>query len=116
MFAAFVTGSLNFKPTRADPNVYIRKNFYAGGQPYYEYLLVYVDDVLVVSHAPDVIMKAIGEQFDIKNEEFGPPTTYLGAGISKVQLDDGSMCWSMENQNYIKAAIDTIRALLLEDG
>ena len=61
-------------------------------------------------------MKSIGEQFEIKNGEYGPPTTYLGAGISQVQLDDGSMCWSMESQKYVKAAIDTIRALLLEDG
>ncbi len=26
------------------------------------------------------------------------------------------MCWSMESQKYVKAAIDTIRSLLLEDG
>jgi hypothetical protein len=115
MFSAFITGSLNFKPTRADPDVYFRKNFHAG-QPYYEYLLVYVDDVLVVSHAPEDIMKSIGEQFKIKNGEYGPPTTYLGAGISQVQLDDGSMCWSMESQKYVKAAVVTIRSLLLEDG
>ena len=115
MFSAFITGSLTFKPTRADPDVYIRKNF-RDGQPYYEYLLVYVDDVLVVSHAPEDVMKSIGEQFEIKNGEYGPPTTYLGAGISQVQLDDGNMCWSMESQKYVKAAIDTIKALLLEDG
>jgi hypothetical protein len=101
MFANFITGIINFKPTRADPDVYIRKNFCAG-EPYYEYLLVYVDDVLVISHAPDDIMKSIGEQFKIKNGEFGPPTTYLGVGISQVQLDDGSMCWSMESQKYVK--------------
>ena len=77
---------------------------------------MYVDDVLVVSHAPEEIMKSIGEQFEIKNGEYGPPTTYLSAGISQVQLDDGNMCWSMESQKYIKAAIDTIKALLLEDS
>ncbi len=77
---------------------------------------MYVNDVLVVSHAPEEVMKSIREQFEIKNGEYGPPTTYLGAGISQVQLDDGSMCWSMESQKYVKAAIDTIKALLLEDG
>lgn len=61
-------------------------------------------------------MKAIGEQFEIKNGEYGPPMTYLGAGISQVQLDDSSMCWSMESQKYVKATIDTIRALLIEDS
>jgi hypothetical protein len=115
MFCTLITGSLNFKPTQADPDVYIWKNFRAG-QPYYEYLLVYVNDVLVVSHAPEEVMKSIREQFEIKNGEFGPPMKYLGAGISQVQLNDGNMCWSMESQKYVKAAIDTINALLLEDG
>jgi hypothetical protein len=81
MFSSFITSTLNFKPTRVDPDVYIRKNF-RGAEPYYEYLLVYVDDVLVVSHAPEEIMRSIGEQFKIKNNEYGPPTSYLGAGIS----------------------------------
>ena len=45
-----------------------------------------------------------------------PPTTYLSAGISKVQIDDGSMCWSMESHKYVKAAMETIRTLRQEDG
>jgi hypothetical protein len=116
MFSAFIVDNLGFRPTWADPDVYIRKNFRAGGQPYYEYLLVYVDDVLVVSHAPAVIMEGIGHHFEIKDNKYGPPTTYLGAGISKVQLDNGDMCWSMESQKYVSAAVETIRGLLLEDG
>lgn len=115
MFSAFITNSLNFGPTRADPDIYIRKNF-CKGQPYYEYLLVYVKDILVVGHAPEEVMKGIGEQFEIKNGEYGPPTTYLGASISQVQLDDGSICWSVESQNYVKATINTIKALLIEEG
>jgi len=49
MFAEFVINVLGFKPTRADADVYMRKNFRNGGTPYYEYLLVYVDDILVVT-------------------------------------------------------------------
>ena len=116
MFSAFIVDHLGFRPTRADPDVYMRKNFKAGGQPYYEYLLVYVDDVLVISHAPADVMESIGHQFEIKNNEYGPPTTYLGAGISKVQLDNGDMCWSMESHKYVTAAVDTIKGLLLESG
>ena len=115
MFSTFIVESLSFKPTHADPDVYIWLIFW-DGQPYYEYLLVYVNDVLVVSHAPNEVMKGIGEQFEIKNGEYGPPTTYLGAGISQVQLSDGTMCWSMESHKYVKAAVDTIQNILLEDG
>ena len=85
MFLEFIINVLNFKPTRADSDVSMQKNFRNGGNPYYEYLLVYVDDVLVVSHAPEEVMKQIGSEFEIKNGEYGPPTSYLGAEVSKIQ-------------------------------
>ena len=116
MFAAFVVNTLDFKPTRADPDVYMRKNFREGGLAYYEYLLVYVDDILVVSHAPEEVMKQIGSEFEIKNGEYGPPTSYLGAGISKVQITNGEQCWSMDSKKYVKAAVNVVWGLLAEDG
>ena len=116
MFSAFITNCMGFTPTRADADVYIRKNHRNGGEPYYEYLLVYVDDVLVVSHAPEDAMKQIGTEFEIKNDEYGPPTSYLGAGISKVTISGGAECWSMDSKKYVKNAIDVIRGLLAEDG
>jgi hypothetical protein len=60
MFAEFIINVLDFKPTPANADVYMGKNFRNGGNPYYEYLLVYVNDVLVVSHAPEEVMKQIG--------------------------------------------------------
>lgn len=115
MFSAFVVKSMGFTPTRADPDVYIRKN-YRNNSEYYEYLLVYVDDVLVVSHAPEDIMKQIGTEFEIKNNEYGPPTSYLGGGISKIDIGNGESCWSMDSKQYVKAAIQVVRDLLTEDG
>lgn len=116
MFSAFIINGMNFKPTRANPDVYMRKNFHNGGTAYYEYLLVYVDDVLVVSHAPGEVMQQIGTEFEINNNEYGPPTSYLGAGISKIQLTNGEECWSMDSKKYVKAAVEIVRGLLAEDG
>jgi hypothetical protein len=65
LFSAFITNSLDFQPTKIDPDVYMRKNHRNGGSPYYEYLLVYVDDVLVISHAPAEVMEQIGKEFEI---------------------------------------------------
>ena len=50
MFSTFIVNELGFTPTRADPDVYMRSQKNANGWPYYEYLLVYVDDVLAISH------------------------------------------------------------------
>ncbi len=78
--------------------------------------ILYVDYVLVVSHAPEELMKQIGSKFEIKNGEYGPPTSYLGAGISKVQLSNGKECLSLDSKKYVKATVDIVRGLLAEDG
>ncbi len=61
-------------------------------------------------------MKQIGSEFEIKNGKYGLPTSYLGAGISKVQLSNGKECWSLDSKKYVKAVVDIVRGLLAEDG
>jgi len=112
MFSHFIINTLGFLPTRIDPDVYYRKNCRPNGEAYYEYVLVYVDDVLAISHDPTTIMKGIGEHFTIKDDKYGEPTTYLGANIERIQLDDGSWAWSMTSEHYVKNLIETVSPLL----
>jgi hypothetical protein len=83
MFLTFITNTMNFTTTRADPDVYLQVAHKPDGMPYYKYILVYVYDILALSHDPTGIMKDIGKEFQIKDNKYGPPTIYLGAGISK---------------------------------
>jgi hypothetical protein len=76
MFSSFVTRTLGFKPTRIDPDVYYKRNFRTDGTTYYEYLLVYVDDVLAISLDPKAIMEEIGKSFTTKDNKYGSPETY----------------------------------------
>ena len=96
--------------------MYWRRNTKQDGSAYYELLLVYVDDVLAVSHDPKAIMEMIGKRFEIKNDEYGPPSRYLGGDIEKFHLPDGTSAWSMTSCSYVKAAVDTVKDLLAEDG
>jgi hypothetical protein len=52
---------------------------------YYEYALVYVDDLLVLSHQPDKIMKALQDFYRLK-DGFAKPDRYLGAENSSKTL------------------------------
>ena len=99
-----------------DSDIYYRRNRKPNGEYYYELLLVYVDDVLAISHDPGTIMEMIGHRFEIKNDEWGPPTRYLGANVEQFQLPDGSMAWSLLSTDYVKAAVETVKRLLWEDG
>jgi hypothetical protein len=51
--------SMDFTPSLADPDVWLRPTAKPNGFEYYEYLLFYVDDVLILSHNPEPILTCI---------------------------------------------------------
>ena len=83
---------LSFKSSKAYPDAWMRRYVRADGiTPYYEYVLLYVDDCLVVSdRAESVIRNEIGKYFRLKEESIGDPSQYLGAKLRKIKLDNGA--------------------------
>jgi hypothetical protein len=79
-------------------------------------LLVYVDDVLAVSHELKVLIDAIGEYYKVKPGSDKEPDIYLGANAEKVQMPDGREVWATSPPDYVKNAIKTVEGLLAEDG
>ena len=78
-----------FAPSSSDAGIYYRKNILSNGGYYYKLLLVYVENVLAISHVPDLIMEMVGMRVEIKHDAWGPPTRYLVAGVSLLTLPDG---------------------------
>jgi hypothetical protein len=73
---------IGYVPCEADPDVWMKANTDGKGRDYYEYVLIYVDDVLAISHEPNVIMKALTKLYRLKE----PPVAhvwYLGANIGE---------------------------------
>ena len=116
MFKEYIVSRMGFVPSSLDGDMYYRRSKDEQGACYYELLLVYVDDVLAISHDPEAIMKVIGQGFEIKNNEWGRPTRYLGADVELFQLPTGMKAWSLHCKSYVKAAVDTVKDLLSEDG
>ena len=50
-----------------------------------------MDDVLTFSHSPESIMKNFGLEFDIKDNKYGPPNSYLAANVESFHMSDGNM-------------------------
>ena len=61
MFKEYIVNRMGFVPSSLDGDMYYRRNQDEQGVCYYELLLVYVDDVLAISHDPEDIMKVIGQ-------------------------------------------------------
>ena len=81
--AEYLEDELGFVSSLADPDVWRRICAKPDGEFYYEYILCYVDDILVCSHDPDFTMKQIQEEFDFKGNTWNDIDVYLGAKITK---------------------------------
>ncbi len=113
-FAAILT-QIGFKSTKADPDVWMRKAKKPDGVTYWEYILCYVDDILVISHNPKDAMDMISHHVTLKPGSVQPPTSYLGATISQCTVIDGNndvpmkQVWTMSAQEYIKRAMRKLK-------
>ena len=60
-------GQLGFTPSRANPDVWFRLSTQSTGGEYYEYVLLYFENVLVISEkAKSVLWKEIGKYWVLK--------------------------------------------------
>ena len=57
IFKDYIESVLEFVPSKLDSDLYYRRSRKPDGTEYYQLLLVYVDDVLAISHDPRAIMK-----------------------------------------------------------
>jgi hypothetical protein len=81
---AGILRKLGFVSSKADPDIWIRKGRKPNGFFYCEYVLCYVDDILVLSHQPNVTMDAISQRVTLKPGSVKPPESYLGADVFQV--------------------------------
>ena len=96
---------LEVRPCPANPDVWMRPAQKGDGTPYYNYVLLYVDNALVVSdNAKSILREEIGKYFELKEASIGPPKMHLGAGIRKVKLDNGLDAWAASSSQYVQAA------------
>jgi hypothetical protein len=106
-----------FRSTLVDPDVWIKPITKINGVVYYEYIFVYVDNLLVLSENPQAILKTIGDIYRLKNDSIAKPLMYLGAVIKEYKVPDypKPIC-SMSTEKYIKEAIKNIERDLHQGG
>ena len=108
--------SLGYKSSLADPDLWYKPMTSSSGFKYYAYILVYVDDILIINKEPSADMALIQKSFKIKPDSIKVPDMYLGADIKKVYYPDGSHAWTMGSQTYTKRAVKNLKERLRKDG
>ena len=69
----------DYRPSRADPDVWMKPAVKGNGFTYYEYVLYYVEDVLCISNVTLKIIYGTKAVFKLKGEKVEPPEMYSGA-------------------------------------
>ncbi len=73
---------IGFESCLTDPYVWQREATRKNDSKYWEYVLLYVDDVLVVHHSAEGVLKRLDKYFKLKPGSVGDPDIYLGATSS----------------------------------
>ena len=84
---------MDFFPSKADPDVWMRD---CG--THYEYMCVYVDDLLHISKNPSILFDELTTKYGYKLKGVGPPKYHLGGDYFRDS--DGTQAWGA--QTYIK--------------
>ena len=89
---------MGYKLTLADPDVWLRPGTKASGFAFY--VLVYVDDMLVISDNPQRTMKALADCYRLKEGSVGKPTSYLGAQVIEWRFpeDPTKVRWALSSE------------------
>ena len=79
---------IGFCPTIADPDVWRWPAKKADGEEYYEYILCYVDDLLVISEDTTKVLQGVQAVFKFKDNKIVCPKVYLGAQLDTMTVDN----------------------------
>jgi hypothetical protein len=98
--ASAVLRKIGFRPTKVDPDLWMRKK-----GDHYEYLAIYVDDLLAWGKKPLDIIKEVQASFKLQG--IGFPDYYLGADVNPIQekdLQEDGCVLGLSAKTYIKNA------------
>jgi hypothetical protein len=87
--------------SKVDPDVWMRPAMKKCGMKYWEYVLIYTDDILCISEFPKQTMDFLDSKYTLKAGTVKEPESYLGARILKCWIggadDPDKTRWAMSS-------------------
>ena len=107
---------MGFVPCLADPDSWMLATEKPDGTKYWAYVLLYVDDVMVVHHDALSILARLDKYFKLKPGSVGDPGMYLGATVKKMILDNGVSAWASSPAKYVWASVEIVEKYIKDLG
>ena len=102
-FFADTVMKMGFRPSRADPNVWMRHR-----TDHYEYIGVIVDDLLVFSKEAHQIIEPLKEVYNLELKGVGTPEYYSGGDL---YFNPVTGLWEFSAKTYIENVVGKIEKL-----
>ena len=104
---------LGYEPCKADPDLWMKpRTRPEDDYVYYSYVLIYVDDILAISHDAMGDLRKIDHYFTMKEDSMGDPDIYLGSKVRKIVLPNGVESWLMSPTKYVREAVKNVERYL----
>ena len=117
-FLALNLREMGFISSKADPDLWVKSGVKANGDPVYEYVISYVDDLVFQGVDPKAFMDSLGQRFTLKPGSIKEPSTYLGVDVKRYKIHDSDdpdkVRWAFESTSYVKKAIADLEKELEE--
>ena len=105
---------LGFRSSLSDPYLWMKASITSSGSKYYAYILVYVEDILIIDKDPSKPMDTLCDNYTVKLSSIVKPKLYSGADVNKVFYPGGSYAWDMGSTSYTKAVIKNVKKFLAD--
>jgi hypothetical protein len=83
---------------------------------YYAYVLIYTNDILVISEHPKETVLKLNKYFPLKRGSLGKPGVYLGAKVTQKTLPNDVKAWGLGSSLYCQEAVKKIKKYLAAQG
>lgn len=105
--------TLGYESCRADQDLWYKAEIRpSDGHQYYSYVLLYVDDALVIHHDAEAALNKLDWFFKMKAGSIGDPDIYLGAKLKRTHLPNGVEAWALSPSKYVREAVSTCKDYL----
>ena len=84
------------------------------GFVYYAYVLIYVEDVVVIHHNAENVLRKIYKYFKLKPISIGDPAIHLGYTLNKMLHENGVWAWANRPTSYVKELVANVEKYLAE--
>jgi hypothetical protein len=101
-------GHLGYVSCKVDPDVWLWETTRPDGFEFYEYLLIYTDDIMAIGLDNKTCLSRINKYFKLKDGSIQPPDIYLGAKIKKTALKNGGLCWGWSASGYLQETVQNV--------